>query len=230
MTQSVAITGISRGIGLELAKTYLKQGFTVHGTIRKPNDEVTNLMSGFPDKLHVHQVDVTKPEEVKALGEDIQNTNEAIDVVINNAGALSGYQTKLADLDPAELSSIFDINVNGPLRITQALLPALKKSSNPKLIHVSSKVGSIADNSSGGAYAYRISKTALNMLSKNISLEYPEITSAVMHPGWVQTEMGGEKAPVTPEMSAKGINKVISGLSSKDSGLFFDYEGKQIPW
>ncbi len=227
MSQTIAITGISRGIGLELAKSYLQQGHTVHGTIRKSNEEVEGLQKEFPEQLHVHQMDVTNAAQVKELGNKIQ---DKVDIVINNAGALSGYQTKFEDLDPSELSSIFDINVNGPLRVTQALLPALKKSSQPKLVHVSSKVGSIADNSSGGAYAYRISKTALNMLSKNISLEFPEITNVVMHPGWVQTDMGGEAAPVTPAISAKGISTVISKLSNSDSGMFFDYEGKKIPW
>ena len=135
MSKTVAITGISRGIGLELAKAYLEKGCTVHGTVRKANPAVEQLQKDFPDSLHLHHVDVTDDASVKKLGTDLGG---AVDVVINNAGALSGYQTKFEELDPAELSQIFDINVNGPLRVTQALLPALKKAASPKLVHVSS--------------------------------------------------------------------------------------------
>jgi len=227
MSKTVVITGISRGIGLELAKSYLKNGDTVHGTIRKPNPDVEGLQKKFLGKLQVHTLDVTNASQVKSLGAMFEGS---VDLLINNAGALSGYQTKFSELEPDELSKIFDVNVNGPLRVTQALMPALQKASEPKLIHISSKVGSIADNAKGGAYAYRISKTALNMLSKNISLEFPQITNVVMHPGWAQTDMGGTDAPLTPENSAKGIAEVIAKLKKADTGGFFDYQGKEIPW
>ena len=117
-----------------------------------------------------------------------------------------------------------------PYLITKAVVPKLKKGQNPKVIQVSSLMGSVQDNQSGGSTAYRASKSALNMINKNISLEEKDITAIVVHPGWVKTDMGGQGAAVEIPESASGIWKVIDGLSLKDSGSFIDFRGKHLPY
>src|SRR5262249_2933625 len=122
------------------------------------------------------------------------------------------------------------VNSVVPFEMTQALLPYLKKSKQPKVIHITSLMGSIEDNSSGGYYAYRASKAALNMINKSLTRDHSWLTSVVMHPGWVQTDMGGPQAPTSTRDSAQGIWQVINGLGSEKSGHFYDFKGKELPW
>lgn len=126
----------------------------------------------------------------------------------------------------------FDVNVLGPIRVTRYFLPLLEKGKEKKIIHITSLMGSIDDNKSGGDYAYRISKAALNMMNRSLAHELREqgICSVVMHPGWVKTEMGGTEAPTSVDESVRGIMTVISKLKFKDSGSFLNYQGSHLPW
>jgi NAD(P)-dependent dehydrogenase (short-subunit alcohol dehydrogenase family) len=128
------------------------------------------------------------------------------------------------------MQETFDTNVLGPLRMSQALLPHLRRASQPKLVNITSLMGSIADNSSGGSLAYRTSKAALNMVTKNFAREENGITVLCLHPGWVQTDMGGDRAPLTTKASAEGILDVVLKSGSGDTGKFFNYSGKELPW
>jgi NAD(P)-dependent dehydrogenase (short-subunit alcohol dehydrogenase family) len=224
------ISGTSRGIGLELARQALKAGDTVWALARVPSksEKLEKLAKEFPETLKIASVDVTSDSSVAAFAQKLGNT--PVDILINNAGAYLDQEADFETLDFKKVVETFEINTVGAMRMSKALLPHLKKSRKPKLIHVTSLMGSIADNESGGAYAYRISKVALNMFSKSFSCDFPEITSAVIHPGWVKTDMGGSNAPTTIEESAKGIHNVISGLSLDKSGSFYDFEGESLPW
>ena len=116
------------------------------------------------------------------------------------------------------------------MRVTRAFLPHLRQSAQPKLIHITSLMGSIADNESGGYYGYRMSKAALNMFNKSFAIDYPEVISLVVHPGWVKTDMGGPQAPLPPEIAVRGILSVVNRATTKQTGKFFDYEGNELPW
>ena len=128
------------------------------------------------------------------------------------------------------VEKVFRTNVIGPFVLCQKALPFLEQSSQPKIVQITGQMGSIADNSSGGSYAYRISKAALNMFNKSLSVDYPKIASIVVHPGWVKTVMGGPNSTMSIEMSVKGILKVIDDLTLAQSGKFLNSRGAELPW
>lgn len=220
----IVITGISSGIGLALTKVALNKGHQVLGIARNPDksEGLKQLKANYSEKLELLSLDLLQedtPQKIqKALG------SEALDLLINNAGIYEKEETSEAFLKSFQVNSI------APFQVTKGLLKNLKKSDHPKVIHVSSMMGSIADNNSGGAYAYRASKAALNMINKCLTVENSWLTSIVVHPGWVQTRMGGEEAPVKPDASAEGIWHVMEKLSQNESGNFYDYQGKHLPW
>ncbi len=153
----------------------------------------------------------------------------AIDVLINNAG-IYGRAHGLEALELKQVEEVLLTNAVAPMRVTRALIPSLKKARQPKVVHITSLMGSIADNESGGSYGYRMSKAALNMFSKTLSVDFPEFISLVIHPGWVKTDMGGKDAPLEIRDSARGILTVIEKSTPQHSGRFFDYEGEELPW
>jgi NAD(P)-dependent dehydrogenase (short-subunit alcohol dehydrogenase family) len=221
----VVITGASRGIGLELVREALNKGDQVLAVARKPGEakDLTALKKQFDDKLEVCAADVSDPE----AGDKIAGAISAwpgVDVLINNAGIFK-KDSKLPDF----LES-FQVNTVAPFNVTRALLPKLRKAQSPRVVQITSLMGSIDDNSSGGSYAYRASKAALNMLNKCLAVENEWLTCVVMHPGWVKTDMGGAGAPIEIPESVGGIWKVARGLKSGDSGHFFDFRGKPLPW
>jgi NAD(P)-dependent dehydrogenase (short-subunit alcohol dehydrogenase family) len=148
----------------------------------------------------------------------------SVDLLLNNAGVYH-QGTKAEDF----LDS-FHVNTVIPFLLTQALLTALKKSAHAKVASISSLMGSIEDNSSGGSYAYRSSKTALNMINKGLAVDNPWLTAVVLHPGWVETDMGGKGAPVKIPDSAQGLWKVIDALTKEQTGSFIDFRGRKLHW
>jgi NAD(P)-dependent dehydrogenase (short-subunit alcohol dehydrogenase family) len=227
------VTGASRGIGLELTKQILEMGHGVQAWVRNPDassgsNGLQALASKYPAAFRAVRVDVTNQASVDGAAREFGTG--ALDGLINNAGVYLDEGADLARLAPEVLTRTFETNSVAPLRVTQALLPALRLSREPRVAHITSLMGSIEDNSSGGSYAYRMSKTALNMFEKCFAIDHPEIISMVLHPGWVKTEMGGRGAPVEPADSARGLLKVFFSLSKKDSGAFRDYEGDSLPW
>lgn len=228
--QRYLITGASRGIGLELVRQVADLGHEVIATCRdlRGANDLRGIAEQFPDRVTLKELDVTDPESIGKLM--LSLGSQPIDVLINNAGILLGHNQDMANLDFDEVISSFQVNAVGPLRMTQALLPNLQKSPEPKVISITSKMGSIDDNSGGGYYAYRMSKAALNMFNKSLSCDYENMICVVMHPGWVQTDMGGKGALITVRDSVQGILKVMTGLQLSDSGRFFDFRGNQIAW
>lgn len=221
------VTGAKRGIGFGLVERLLARGERVLVFARdaETSRELVALQQKHPS-LELLSGDVTQDADVARLVEHVGA--RGVSLLINNAGILIPED----ELLPTTVQSIrksFEVNTLGPVRVTHALLPALKPAS-AKVIHITSLMGSIGDNESGGYYAYRMSKAALNMFAKSFSKDYPTLTTAVLHPGWVKTEMGGPEAPTSISESTQGLLNVIDGLGPKDSGCFKDFEGDTLPW
>jgi NAD(P)-dependent dehydrogenase (short-subunit alcohol dehydrogenase family) len=224
-TGTVLITGANRGLGLELARQYTADGWQVIGTARRPDtaDDLRDL------DVTVMQLDVTDQASVEQLAEDLDG--QSIDVLINNAGILSMVHS-ITEIDFEELNRVLAVNTVGPIRVTQALLPNLRAGKMKKIINTSSVAGSISGKTRGGPYGYSESKAALNMFTRSLAgeLKADGFICIVIHPGWVQTDMGGAHAAVTVADSAAGIRSVIENLSAEDSGEFRTFEGQQLPW
>lgn len=220
----VVITGASRGIGLELARLALIRNHHVLAIARHPeqSQELMNLKSKYP-QLELLQQDLLHPDASKNISKSLAKW-PCVDVLINNAGI---YEN---DLTEKAFEKTFLTNSIKPFFITLELLPALKKSSSPLSLQITSLMGSLNDNTSGGAYSYRASKSALNMLFQSLSIDESWLKVLQIHPGWVQTRMGGSEAPVTPLESAEGIWKIIDQSALTQSGKFLTYRGEALPW
>lgn len=222
---NIVITGTSRGIGFELCKLALEKEHQVCAVVRTLSKApaLKELSGKYGTRLTIVEADVTSefaPQKIL----DATKAWPAVDGLINNAGI---YEKAL---DAKALALSFQVNSIAPLLLTQALLPSLRKSKKPVVVQITSKMGSIEDNTSGGSYAYRASKTALNMLNKSLAIDNPWLTALVVHPGWVQTEMGGSQAPTPPQESARGIWQVMEKSKPTESGTFLDFQGHAIPW
>jgi NAD(P)-dependent dehydrogenase (short-subunit alcohol dehydrogenase family) len=223
------VTGANRGIGLELTRTALARGDQVIAAVREP-EAAAELKAIARPTLSVRRCDVASEESIKSFAAGLGAV--VVDVLINNAGVYGGHGS-LESLDPADVVATFRINALGPLLMTRAVLPMLRKSKIKKVVHISSMMGSIGDNGSGGFYAYRMSKAALNMLARNLSrdLAGEGIISVAMNPGWVRTDMGGPSAPTSAQECAAGILREIDRLTPEHSGRFLDYRGgADRPW
>jgi NAD(P)-dependent dehydrogenase (short-subunit alcohol dehydrogenase family) len=222
---NVVITGASRGIGLELTKAALASQAIVLAVARQPQESkgLSELAKKYPTTLKMLSADMFDVEVADKILAACAAFAE-VDMLINNAGMYpKGEKNK-------DFHDGFQVNTVAPFLISKALLPKLQKAKAPKIVQVTSKMGSIADNASGSSCAYRASKTALNMLNKCLAVQYSWLTTIVIHPGWVKTDMGGSEAPVEVADSAQGIWKVARDLEARDSGKFFDFRGENIPW
>ncbi len=231
MSKTAFITGTTRGIGLELTKILLQKKYQVIATGRdtKKSKGLSSLRSDTKNALTLLDLDVTEDKEISKLKTELAGIQQ-IDLLINNAGIFTADDNQILEkIDPESALITFLVNAMGPLKVTQALLPYLKKSKNALVVNITSQMGSIEQNS-GRYYGYRMSKAALNMMTKSLAIDYPDITSIVMHPGWVQTDMGGKQAPVLPHDSAAGIITVIENLKRKDTGKFYNFRGENLPW
>lgn len=228
--ETIVISGANRGIGLELTRQALAAGHKVIAGARDPkkSKELSAMAAEAGGKLRVLPLDITSDESVKRFVKDIGVDH--IDLLINNAGMYSDRDGKASQVSPEVVMETLSTNAVGTIRVTQALLPLVKKSAHPRIANTASLMGSITDNSGGGSVAYRMSKTALNMYTKTLSVDEPSIAAVALHPGWVKTDMGGDNAPVEPKTSAEGILKIVLKASKKESGKFFNYDGKELPW
>lgn len=217
---TIVVTGCNRGIGYQLCKQLLARGDTVIGVCRSGGDELQELGARV-----ISGIDVSDGASVASLKEEIGD--QPIDVLINNAGILRG--DSLAELNYDDMVEQFQVNTLGPLRVTESLLENLSEGS--KVAIVSSRVGSIEDNSSGGYYGYRASKTAVNQIGTNLKhdLRPKGIAVALLHPGLVATEMTGGQG-ISPENSAQGLILRIDDLNLSNTGGFWHAEGYVLPW
>lgn len=224
------VTGAGRGIGLELTRQLVRRGDQVIATLRnaKKADRLLALEGEAKGLLHIETLDVTDPASAASLAKRLNGT--PVDTLVNNAGILQDTDDSIGELNVDAVREQLETNAVGPMLVTQALLPNLRLAVSPAVVNISSLMGSIADNRSGGAYGYRMSKAALNMFAKCMSNEEPDILVVCFHPGWVKTEMGGTQATTEVHDSAAGILNVLGGLKREDTGKFFDFRGKVLPW
>jgi NAD(P)-dependent dehydrogenase (short-subunit alcohol dehydrogenase family) len=221
---TVLITGAARGLGLEFVKQYAAKGWKVHACARSP--EALKSVAGV---IHAHKLEVTDYAAVRALAAELKG--EAIDVLICNAGISGKEATVLGAIDPATWRETFEVNALAPLMMAEAFADHVAASKDRKLIAISSRLGSITFADSG-RYSYRASKAALNMEWKGLSVDLASkgLICVVLHPGWVQTDMGGSSATLTIDQSVPAMVKLIDGLKSSDNGRFFNYDGAELPW
>lgn len=227
-----AITGTGRGLGLEFVRQLLHRGDTIDAGVRVPAEAsaLQDLSRQSGGRLRLHALDTSKGESVEAFAA-VVGEGEPVDVLINNAG-VHGRTGPLAELDFEDMLRTYTVNTLGPLRLTAALLPALRRSAVRRIVHLSSSMGSIGDNSWGGSYGYRLSKAALNMAMRNLHVELhgEGFITIALHPGWAQTDMGGPSAPVPVPESVRGMLQVIDGLTPERSGRFWAYDGQELAW
>ena len=229
--KNILITGANRGLGLGFAKKCLKKDVHVLATVRdiKGSKELLALKERFPDNLEIFELDLLKENAGYTLANFLGD--RPIDILINNAGVGSTNQHFEA-VSPKPWLEVLKVNLIAPLMVTQSIIDNVKKGSDKKIYFLSSQLGSIADNTSGGMYIYRSSKTGLNQVIKSLSVDLkPQgITVVSLHPGWVKTDMGGPNAPVSIDESIEGMTQVIHTTDIRDTGRFLNYDGKELPW
>ncbi|SCA63510.1 C-factor [Chlamydiales bacterium SCGC AG-110-P3] len=228
----VLITGSNRGLGLEFVRQYLDRGWIVEACCRRPDKATVlyELQEKMPDALSIHRLDVGDNAAVDQLAEKL--ILYPVDVLINNAGIYRGSGLQPGQLNYDEWDDSFRINTMAPIKITEAFLPCLEAGNMRCVVNISSRMGSIADNTSGGSYAYRTSKAALNAAIKCMSIDLKDrgITIIALHPGWVATDMGGSSAPLRVPESVTKMLEVIGGLTIADTGRFLAFDGEELSW
>jgi len=222
---TVFITGANRGLGLEFAKQYKDAGWEVVATCRQP-EKATGLNAL---GVEVLGLDVRDMDAIAALKSRMKG--RALDLVICNAGVYGGDQA-LGQSSPSEWLEVLTVNVIAPLKVVEALRGNLKAARNPKVALMTSLMGSMDDNTSGGSYIYRSSKAGLNAVGRSLSLDLAQdgIVVVLLHPGWVRTDMGGPHGLIDPPESVAGLRRVIEGTNQDNSGRFVAYDGEALDW
>lgn len=224
MSQTALVTGSNRGIGLELCRQLKARGFDVIATCRHRSPALAEL-----DVEIIEDVEVSNPISLKALAEKLGDRK--IDWLINNAGIAAGLGLNDIDTNAIDsFKSMFEVNSLGPLLTTQALMNHLQQGSKVGII--TSRMGSIADNDSGGSYAYRMSKAAVNAAGKSLSIDLKPkgIAVAILHPGWVRTDMTGHGGLIDADESAAGLLDRMAELNIDNTGTFWHMNGEVLPW
>ncbi|CAE6737357.1 SDR family oxidoreductase [Candidatus Nitrotoga fabula] len=223
------ITGANRGIGLEFVRQYAQDGWKVLACCRDPQ-HATDLLSlaNTHSGIRILELDAADFAQIEALA--LQLKEEEVDLLINNAAI---YPTgSLGNTDTGDWLEAFRVNCMAPMKMAEAFLPQIARSRLRKMATISSKMGSLDDNTSGGSYIYRSTKAAVNMVMKNLSIDLIPfgISVVTLHPGWVLTRMGGANALIDAHKSVSGMRRVIGDLHPGNSGQFIAYDGKAINW
>lgn len=225
------VTGANRGIGLEFVRQLAARGDSVIATARAPDNarELAAVAKQHGERVQLFGCDVADDTSVAGFGRAIGGV--PVDVLINNAGVM-GTSTDLGSFDFEDFLNTMNVNAVGPVRVLQAALPGLRAGKGKKLVQITSGLGSIGDNASGGYLDYRMSKAALNMLAVTLArdLESEGFISVTLQPGWVQTDMGGRGAPTPVDASVRGMLGVIDGLKTSDNGRFLGWDEREMPW
>lgn len=227
--KTILITGANRGIGLEYVKQYAEQGEVVYATVRNVQSATAlQALAGQHANIHLLSLDVADLSAIRTLANQLSELT--IDILISNAGVYPS--SRFGDTDAQDWLHAFQVNTLTTYYLAEAFLPHMQRAKQAKLIAMTSKMGSIADNGSGGEYIYRSSKTALNMVVKSLALDLRQfnIAVAMLHPGWVRTDMGGPNGLIDTDTSVAGLRKVIETLTMTQSGEFIAYDGKTVPW
>ncbi|MFZ9871386.1 MAG: SDR family oxidoreductase [Steroidobacteraceae bacterium] len=239
---TLLITGASRGLGLELVRQYLADGWVVHAGMRDPaaaSGDVKALKKAYDHTLHLQRVDVEDHNSIETLAATISNL--AIDVLINSAGTMGhgsfaeqGLQFgKFGSSDYQDWERVFRINVFGPMKMAEAFVEHVARSQQKKIVTLTSILGSIEKNRIGGLYAYRASKAAVNAIMRSMAIDLAKshgIKATALHPGWVRTDMGGPNADIDAPTSARGMKDLIARLDETMAGRYWMYDGSELPW
>lgn len=231
---TLMLTGANRGLGLELTRQFADLQWQVLACCRRP-DVATELqqIAAQQPQVTLYPLDVTDVDAIQRLSAELADVS--IDILLNNAAIFGPRGIEVGDVGAAEVAAwldVFQTNSIAPWLVTQAFLPQVARSARKIVAIMSSRAGSLTENTSGGMPIYRSSKTAVNQVVVSLAhaLRPQGITVTALHPGWVHTEMGGVEAPLSPQKSAKGLVKVLQGLTVAQSGGFYDYRGEEIDW
>lgn len=235
---TVVITGTSRGLGLEFARQYLTDGWEVIACCRRPSAELDSLRGAAPGRLRIEAFELGDPEAMRTFATRLGS--QPVDVLINNAGTMGGMTFGRDGLEPfafgrsdaREWSEIFHLNVFVPVHLAELLVENVAASGRGRIVTITSMLGSIAQNTLGGLYAYRASKAAVNAVMRSMAVDLARrgIIAAPIHPGWVKTDLGGAQAPLSPEDAIAGVRRVIAGLTPEQAGSFLCFDGTTLPW
>ncbi|HUW29303.1 MAG TPA: SDR family oxidoreductase [Sulfuriferula sp.] len=231
-TPGVLITGANRGLGLEWARQYAEAGWRVYASCRRPEEaEHLKALAGRHPRVSAHRLDVTDSEQLRTLQLDLEEAR--IDVLLNNAGVyLDKFMGDFGGIDYEVWLRTFAVNTLGAVRVSEAFIGQVARSEKKLVVAITSHMGSIAEITAPGNYAYRSSKAALNAAMKGLShaLAQRGIGVLLLHPGWVKTRMGGPDATLTPEQSVRGMRTLVESFKPEMNGRFFRYNGIEIPW
>lgn len=229
MPGRVVITGASRGIGLEFCRQYVEDGWEVVACSRSASRDLESLERA--GSVRCVRMDVADPASIRSAAASITDGGP-LDLLINNAGVYPHDPTVAEGPDRAALVEAFVTNAVAPLEVVHAVLPALRRGGGKRIVHLTSLMGSIDDNGSGGSYAYRMSKAALNMAVRNLGHELGRegFVTVALHPGWVRTAMGGAGAPSEVGEAVSEMRATIERLTPRDNGAFLDADGSTLPW
>ncbi len=229
--KTVLITGANRGIGFEFSRQYAAEGWRVFACSRRPSQEIGKLAEKHPGLVENPLLDVSDRDRIEQLGRTL--SGEPIDLLISNAGIYPDSGSRgFGHTDYGKWMEAFSVNTMATLKLAETFIEQVSRSTLKTIAVVTSKMGSISDNTGGSDYLYRSSKAAVNMVVKSLSIDLGPlgITAVLLHPGWVKTDMGGPGALISVEESVSGMKRVIAGLSIGDSGKFIGYDGKTVPW
>ena len=232
MTNStILITGANRGIGLEFARQFSEDGWQVLACCRNPEGaKDLQSLAAACSQIKIYSLDVTDYDQLAALSSQLQQ--QSIDILLSNAGIYGPRGSAFGEVDVEAWQQVFEVNSIAPLKLAQAFVTQVAASRQKLIAMVSSKMGSIEDNGSGGGYIYRSSKTALNQVVKSLSIDLTErgVSVVSLHPGWVKTDMGGANAETDVKHSVAGLKRILTRAGLAQSGHFFDFDGSEIPW
>ena len=228
---SALITGANRGLGLEFARQYLGDGWQVYAACRNPASasELRRLAGNSDDKLQILAMDVTDTASIQAAATELDG--EAIDLLLNNAGIIGPRGQTIGNIGYDAWAEVLAVNTMGPMRVSEGFVEHVARSDRKLIVTLTSGMGSIADNSTGGSIVYRSSKAAVNMVMRSLAIDLAPrgITCAVVNPGW-WTDMGGPNATLEPSESISALRRLIASLEAEQSGKFFNHTGRDYPW
>jgi NAD(P)-dependent dehydrogenase (short-subunit alcohol dehydrogenase family) len=229
---AVLITSANRGLGLEFAAQYLTDGWHVYAACRQPQsaEKLQYLARDKENRIDILAMDVTNASSIDRAAAKIPDG--AIDVLINSAGITGKPGQKTGNVDYVSWAQVLDVNTMGPLRVTEAFVQHIARSERKLVVTITSGMGSLADNTSGGSVAYRSSKAAVNMVMRSVAIDLAPrgISCVLVNPGWVRTDMGGAGATLSAQESVTALRRLIATFGLAQSGKFFNYDGREYPW
>ena len=227
---SVLVTSANRGLGYEFARQYAAEGWRVFAACRHPQSAKKLQELAAAGSVDVLEMDVTNSASIRQAAATIGG--KPIDILLNTAGIIGVPNQTAGDMDYKSWAEVLNINTMGPLRVAEQFVESVARSKRKLIVTITSGMGSLADNTSGGSIAYRSSKAAVNMVMRSLAIDFAPrgVSCVLINPGWVRTDMGGPNASLTPADSVKAMRQVIESLGPAHSGKFYNYDGREYAW